>query len=73
MQINLINVKINYGNKKISECALCLKEKTLCDSHIIPSFVYKWLKDTSATGYLRNGNSPNLRQQDGLKIKIIMQ
>lgn len=57
--------------KKISECALCLKEKPLCDSHIIPSFVYKWLKDTSATGYLRSGKSPNLRQQDGLKLKLL--
>jgi len=34
-------------------------------SHIIPSFVFKWLKESSGTGFIRFGRSPNLRVQDG--------
>ncbi len=50
------------------KCALCAvdywpKE----ESHILPSFVYKWQKATSATGFLRYGRQINLRTQDGLK------
>jgi hypothetical protein len=48
-------------------CKLCLKEEELQESHILPSFVYKWLKETSATGYLRFGQAPNKRVQDGYK------
>jgi hypothetical protein len=36
-------------------------------SHANPAFVYKWLKETSATGSLRSGERPNLRAQDGHK------
>lgn len=55
----------------LSKCALCLNKITLCDSHIIPSFAYKWIKETSATGYLRGGITPNLRKQDGPKPKLL--
>jgi hypothetical protein len=48
-------------------CKLCFKEEELQESHILPSFVYKWLKETSATGYLRFGQAPNKRVQDGYK------
>jgi hypothetical protein len=50
-------------------CGLCGREAELCDSHLLPSFVFKWLKDTSATGYLRFAENPNRRVQDGLKHK----
>lgn len=53
------------------QCALCQSEEDLCDSHIIPSFVYSWLKDSSATGFLRFGQNVNLRAQDGLKPKFL--
>ena len=53
------------------QCALCHQERELCDSHIIPSFVFAWLKESSATGYLRVGNNINLRVQDGLKPKLL--
>ena len=46
------------------KCQLCLGERDLKESHIIPKFVGKWLKDTSATGYIRQAKQPNLRQQD---------
>jgi len=45
-------------------CSLCQKNKDLRESHVIPKFVSKWLKETSATGYLRQAVQPNLRKQD---------
>ncbi len=54
-----------------SSCALCCKSNTLCESHIIPSFVYRWLINTSATGYIRCGEVPNQRRQDGWKPKML--
>jgi hypothetical protein len=48
-------------------CKLCDNEDELRQSHLIPSFVYKWQKKTSATGYLRYSEEPNKRVQDGFK------
>lgn len=56
---------------KPSKCALCLEEAVLLKSHIIPAFVSRWLRNTSATGFLRTAITPNLRQQDGLKRKLL--
>jgi hypothetical protein len=36
-------------------------------SHIIPAFVYRWLKESSTTGVLRFGQQMNRRVQDGVK------
>src|SRR3954468_11545726 len=55
----------------LSPCALCKQPKPLCDSHIIPAFVGKWLKETSATVYLRSALSPDLRQQDLLTKRLL--
>ena len=33
----------------------------------IPSFIFKWLKNTSGTGQFRYGQRPKPRVQDGLK------
>jgi len=52
-------------------CRLCGKNTTLRESHIIPSFVYKWLKETSGTGFIRFGHAPNLRTQDGIKSYLL--
>ena len=52
-------------------CKLCMKEKNLSNSHIIPKFVVRWLKDTSATGYLRQAEKPNIRKQDIITRKIL--
>ena len=52
-------------------CALCQEERDLCKSHIIPHFVFDWLKESSATGHLRFGPNMNLRVQDGLKPKLL--
>lgn len=48
-------------------CRLCLTEKPLRESHIIPAFIVRWLKETSATGYIRFTVNPNKREQDGPK------
>jgi hypothetical protein len=49
------------------KCRLCGKQRVLLESHIVPSFVYKWLKESSGTGYMRFGQEPNRRAQDGYK------
>lgn len=46
------------------KCKLCSQNRVLRKSHIIPKFIIRWLKDTSATGYLRQAVRPNLRKQD---------
>ena len=58
-------------NKNIEICKLCLKNKVLVDSHIIPKFIFKWIKETSATGYLRFSQKKNQRAQDGVKCKLL--
>jgi hypothetical protein len=45
-------------------CGLCHEEADLRQSHIVPSFFGVLLKETSATGYVRGAESPNLRVQD---------
>lgn len=50
---------------KIGECKLCGEERPLQNSHIIPSFVFRWLKKTG--GPMRLTTEPNRRVQDGLK------
>jgi len=45
-------------------CKLCGVEGELRLSHFIPKFVGKWVKDTSATGFIRLNHSINKRAQD---------
>lgn len=52
-------------------CLLCGKPGPVRLSHVVPAFVIDWLKETSATGYLREGYRPNLRQQDGPKAYMM--
>ena len=56
---------------KHGKCQLCGFEKELKESHIVPSFVFKWLKRTSVTGKLRSGEIPNQRKQDGYKLFLL--
>lgn len=53
------------------QCGLCGLEKELQESHVIPSFVFKWLKTSSVTGYFRHGETINRRVQDGTKIYFL--
>ena len=50
-----------------SVCKLCKVETKLELSHFIPNFIGKWLKKTSITGYLREGNQISKRRQDTAK------
>lgn len=52
-------------------CRLCNNNTNLRESHIIPAFVYKWLKETSGTGFIRVGYAPNQRVQDGHKCHLL--
>jgi hypothetical protein len=54
-----------------TQCALCGKASELCESHILPAFAYRWLKEDSVTGHMRFSEQPNLRVQDGLKRKLL--
>jgi hypothetical protein len=52
-------------------CDLCQNEPKQEDSHIIPAFVFRYLKATSPTGFFRGTDEPNRRVQDGPKCKLL--
>ena len=54
-----------------SNCALCREGKTLRNSHIIPKFVWKYLKESAGAGGFRIGTNPNKPVQDGFKEKLL--
>lgn len=56
-------------DKLLEKCCLCGEKEVLQLSHIIPSFISKWLKKTSATGHFRDIKGK--RQQDVLKMKLL--
>ncbi|MBU2125616.1 MAG: hypothetical protein KKC29_04575 [Alphaproteobacteria bacterium] len=51
----------------VAPCALCGTHGPLKVSHIVPAFVFRWLRETSSTGHIRAGDAPTRRVQDGLK------
>jgi len=56
---------------ELSACPLCDAPGPLCYSHIIPRFVYRWKIETSSTGRMRSGLTPNVRVQDGPTAKLL--
>lgn len=54
--------KLHWGR-----CALCENEASLKVSHVVPAFVFRWLRDSSSTGHIRAGDAPERRVQDGIK------
>jgi len=40
-------------------------------SHIVPKFVLKWLKTTSATGFMYSPENPNLRVQNAKRVALL--
>lgn len=48
-------------------CALCEKSGPLRQSHILPAFVFRWLRKRSVTGHIRRSDEIDLRIQDGIK------
>ncbi|KQM77901.1 hypothetical protein ASE74_15995 [Pedobacter sp. Leaf216] len=51
---------------KTGTCQLCKKETVLELSHLIPKFIFRWIKETG-TGYMRTSDNFNKRIQDGFK------
>lgn len=49
------------------KCSLCGESKDLRLGHIVPQFVIKWQKESSATGFIRSSPVVNRRSQDGPK------
>jgi hypothetical protein len=41
------------------------------ESHIIPAFVARWMKETAATPYLRSPVAPNIPRQDVQKVRLL--
>lgn len=64
-------VQQKFSQPAFKRCALCARSGELQVSHIIPGFVFDWLRETSATGHFRFSQSPNLRVQDGLKLRML--
>jgi hypothetical protein len=54
----------------MESCILCEQIAQLKHSHIIPKFVFKWLKETGS-GYLRGGDNFNIRVQDGPAYEML--
>jgi hypothetical protein len=50
-----------------SICAFCGGPGPLKDSHVLPAFLFRWLRAYSVTGHMRNSDTPNRRVQDGVK------
>ena len=48
-------------------CAFCQMPSPLLESHVLPAFLFRWLKARSVTGHIRNTDNPNRRVQDGVK------
>ena len=65
----------NSGDKltltKVGICKFCGNTKELKESHLIPSFAGKWLKDTSPSPFLRQAIKPNVRRQDIIKEYLL--
>lgn len=57
-------------DSKTGICRLCKNEAELQLSHIVPKFVYKWFKETSASP-MRDSRNPNVRIQDGEKSYLL--
>ncbi|ELI5429573.1 hypothetical protein RRJ83_002676 [Vibrio parahaemolyticus] len=54
------------------QCNFCLNEcEQLINSHIVPKFIYKWIKKTSTTGRLRDAQKIDRPVQDGLKVDFL--
>lgn len=52
-------------------CHLCGINGELLLSHIIPAFIFRWVRETSGNGFLRFGQEPNRRVQDGAKRHLL--
>lgn len=49
----------------IGICRLCQRESELQLSHVVPAFVFRWLRESSGNSHMRSTEVPNRRVQDG--------
>ncbi len=63
--------RVDTQEIEFDQCALCGRSSDLQSSHIIPSFAFRWLRDSSATGHFRFSGAPNRRVQDGWKPRML--
>jgi hypothetical protein len=54
------------NNDDQGTCAFCGCQGRLRESHVLPAFVYRWLRGRA--GHIRQTDNPNQRVQDGLKV-----
>jgi hypothetical protein len=66
-----MNNTVNTADESSCPCALCGAVAPLERSHIIPQFVFRWLKETSSTGHIRFGPQINKRVQDGINRQLL--
>ena len=52
----------------LGTCAFCGENDNLAESHVLPAFVFRWLRGRSGIGHMRQTDNPNKRVQDGLKF-----
>lgn len=50
-----------------TQCILCQKNPPIKNSHVMPKFIIRYLKDQSPMPYLKNSWHNNQKYQDGLK------
>lgn len=62
---------MNKPQTGIGKCSLCHKTAELQESHIIPSFVFKWIKRNNFTGRLRSTGNIDIPIQDGPKKPLL--
>lgn len=51
----------------LDTCRLCKQQTELQNSHILPAFIFRWLKESAGNGHIRFGENINQRVQDGIK------
>lgn len=49
-------------------CAFCANCGPLLNSHVLPAFVYRWLRNRSGSGHIRHTDNIDRRVQDGIKL-----
>lgn len=54
----------------MGKCMLCSNMSDLKASHIVPRFVYQWMRSTGGS-YFRNSGDPAKRKQDGAKEYLL--
>lgn len=59
------------SNDGCTKCALCEEGEDLQLSHIVPSLIVNWLRDSSGTGFLRGATGKNIRIQDAPKMRLL--